>query len=346
MTRQRLIRSDQHIANISRRHFLAGVGGLAGTVLFSGCGVNSPGTPSSSETRSVPHALGEATVPPNPARIVAITGQMDLDALLALGLQPVAAGANFEDDTAVNPWSAGRLSEDVEIFKFRPEVNVEQIATFRPDLIIGHRGWLEPVYDQLSQVASTVVVPYDGGVDGADAMWRAPLRIVARAVGQAARGEQILSELDATIAATRKRLSGIGDVRVSLFSALEGYQAYYTPQSYPGYLLQQLGLQQPEAQQEIPGGAADTQQIEFSNERLDLLEGDVAFCINFGADAFLDDWEAAPLFQALTVVEGGRYVRLTENESNAWYYPTVFTPPLIIASLLGHLERLGVLSAA
>lgn len=332
--------------NMSRRHFLAGLGGLAGAILFSGCGVNSPGTASSGEARAVQHALGEATVPPNPARIVAITGQMDLDALLALGLQPVAAGANFEDDTAVNPWSADRLGEDVEIFKFRPEVNVEQIATFRPDLIIGHRGWLEPVYDQLAQVAPTVVVPYDGGVDGADAMWRAPLRIVARAVGQEARGEQILSELDATIAAARERLSGIGDVRVSLFSALEGYQAYYTPQSYPGYLLQQLGLQQPEAQQQIPAGSADAQQIEFSNERLDLLEGDVAFCINFGADAFLDGWEAAPLFQALDVVKEGRYVRLTEDESNAWYYPTVFTPPLMIESLLGHLERLGVLSAA
>jgi uncharacterized protein YcbX len=170
------------IDDATRREFLIGAAGL---LVFApyGCGNGGQSDGPSGETRTVRHALGETKVPPRPGRIVAVTGQMDLDALLALGLQPVAAGANFENDTGVNPWSQDRL-DDVEVFKFRPEVNVEQVATFEPDLIIGHEGWMGPVYDQLREVAPTVVVPYDGGVEGEDAMWREPLRIVARAVGR------------------------------------------------------------------------------------------------------------------------------------------------------------------
>lgn len=328
----------------TRREFLIGAGSLLLLAPY-GCGDGGSGAggETDSGTRTVRHAMGEAEVPASPGRIVAVTGQMDLDALLALGIQPVAAGANFEDDTAVNPWSEDRLEDGVEVFRFRPEIDVEQVATFEPDLILGHIGWMEPVYDQLSQLAPTVVVPYDGGAEGEDAMWREPMRIVARAVGREERGEEVLSEIETEMEQARERLSGLGDLKVSVFSALEGFQAYFTPQSYPGYVLDQLGLDRPEAQKEIPPGAADPQQIEFSNERLDILDGDVAFCLSFDEGGYLDDWETRPLFRSLEVVESGNYVRLSEAESNYWYYPTVFTPSLMIDSFLGHLEELGFL---
>ena len=165
----------------TRRKFLIGAGSLLILAPF-GCGTGEQGDGGSGGTRTVEHAMGESEVPAEPGRIVALTGQMDLDALLALGLQPIAAGANFENDTAVNPWSQNRLEEDVEVFKFRPEPNVEKIATFEPDLIVGHIGWLEPVYDELSQLAPTVVTEYDSGVRGQktrcgaahSAPWREP----------------------------------------------------------------------------------------------------------------------------------------------------------------------------
>jgi ABC-type Fe3+-hydroxamate transport system substrate-binding protein len=124
---------------------------------------------------------------------------------------------------------------------------------------------------------------------------------------------------------------------------MEGYQAYYTPVSYPGYVLDKLGLSRPEPQTKIPEGAEDPQQIPFSDERLDILDGDVAFCLNFGADDYLDDWEEKPLFRSLGVVEDDKYVRLTEGEANHWYYPTVMTPALMVKSLERHLERLDLL---
>lgn len=323
----------------SRREFLFGAGGIL-LLAASGCGGD---TESPGGTRAVKHAMGETEVPARPGRIVALTGQMDLDALLVLGFQPVAAGANFENDKEINPWSAEDLDGDGEVFKYRPEPNVEQIATFRPDLILGHIGWLEPVYDKLSEVAPTVVTDYDGGPEGKDAMWRSPMRVVARAVGREKRGEEVLSRIDAEIEEAGERMEGLTALRVSVFSALEGYQAYYTPVSYPGYVLDQLGLGRPEAQKEIPEGVTDSQQIEFSDERLDILDGDVAFCTSFGEDAYLDDWETKPLFRSLGVVEREKYVRLTESESNYWYYPTVMTPTLMVKDLIGHLERLGFL---
>lgn len=329
------------IDDVTRREFLIGSAGLL--LLPAACGENGENEESASGgTRTVEHALGTAEVPVSPQRIVAVTGQMDLDALILLGLQPVAAGANFEENTAVAPYVEDRVDEDVEVFTFRPEVNVEQVATFEPDLIIGHEGWMEPVYDQLTELAPTVVVPYDGGAEGEDAMWREPMQIIARAVGREERGEKILSEIDTEIERARERLSRLGNLAVSVFTAADGYLGYYTPQSYPGYVLEQLGLSRPEAQKEIPKNA-DPQIVEISNERLDLLDADVAFCINFGEDEFLDDFESRPLFRSLGVVESGYYVRLSEGESNYWYFPTTLTPPLMVESLIGHLESLGFL---
>ena len=163
------------------------------------------------------------------------------------------------------------------------------------DLIIGHIGWLESVYDELAELAPTVVSQYDCGSEGKGAMWRRPVRTVARAVGREVRGESVLAEIDAELENARERLFGLADLKVSENSALEGWQAYFTPKSYPGYMLERLGLSQPEPQTEIPSGVSDPQQIEFSNERLDILDGDVAFCLNFGEDEFLDDWETRPL---------------------------------------------------
>lgn len=331
------------IDDATRREFLIGAAGLL-LLPAAGCGSGENEREPSGETRTVEHALGTTEVPVRPRRIVAVTGQMDLDALLVLGLQPVAAGANFEDDTAVNPWSEGRLDDDAEVFAFRPEVNVEQVATFEPDLILGHIGWMEPVYDQLREVAPTVVVPYDGGVEGEGAMWREPLRIVARAVGREERGEEILSEIDAEIERARERLSGLGDLTVSIFTAGEGYQAFFNQLSYPGYVVEQLGLSRPEAQREVRKASDDPTAVEFSNERLDLLDADVVFGLSFDSDEFMDEFESQPLFQSLEAVESGNYARITGDEYNYWYYPTVFTPSLMIESLVGHLERLGILN--
>jgi iron complex transport system substrate-binding protein len=330
------------IDDVTRREFLVGAAGLLVLAPY-GCGSGEGSGGPSGETRNVRHALGEAQVPVEPGRIVAVTGQMDLDALLALGLQPVAAGANFEDDTAVNPWSEDRLEDGVEVFRFRPEIDVEQVATFEPDLILGHIGWMEPVYDQISQLAPTVVVPYDGGVEGEDAMWREPMRIVARAVGREERGEEVLSEIETALERARERLSGLGDLMVSIFTAGEGYQAFFNQLSYPGYVVEQVGLSRPEAQREVRRGADDPTAIEFSNERLDLLEADVIFGLSWDSGEFMDEFESQPLFQSLDAVQNGNYVRISGGEYNYWYYPTVFTPPLMVESLLGHLERLGIL---
>lgn len=327
----------------SRREFLIGAGSL---LLLAPYGCGSEGAESgdsSGQIRAVRHALGETEVPANPGRIVAVTGQMDLDALLALGLQPVAAGANFESDTAVNPWSQDRMADDVEVFKFRTEINVEQVATFEPDLIVGHIGWMEPVYDQVREVAPTVVVPYEGGVEGKGAMWREPLSIVARAVGREKRGEEVLSGIDAKMDDARERLAGLGNLTVSIFSAGEGYQAFFNQLSYPGYVVEQVGLSRPEAQREVRRGTDDPTTVEFSNERLDLLEADVIFGFSWDSDEFMDEFESQPLFQSLGAVESGNYVRISGGEYNYWYYPTVFTPPLMLDSLLGYLERLGFL---
>ncbi len=62
-----------------------------------------------------------------------------------------------------------------------------------------------------------------------------PMRVVAHAVGWEKEGEEFLKGIDAKMEEPRGRLEGLGDLKVSVFTSLDGYQAYYTPVSYPGY---------------------------------------------------------------------------------------------------------------
>ena len=211
----------------TRKEFLIGAGSLLVLAPF-GCGTGEQGDGASGGTRTVEHAMGETEVPAEPGRIVALSGQMDLDALLALGLQPVAAGANFENDTAVNPWSQDRMEEDVEVFKFRPEPDPERIATFEPDLIIGHEGWLEPVYEELSQLAPTVVTEYDGGVegDGRDVARPVPHRSEGRRPGGTRRGDTGRNRRGDSRDCPREAFRARGPEGLRCSRLGEGWQAY------------------------------------------------------------------------------------------------------------------------
>lgn len=128
------------VDDATRRQFLAGI---AAAGLLAACGSNEEaGTSQGADapaTRSVDHALGTTEVPVEPQRVVAVTGTEELDALVALGVVPVAAaelelGVGFSEQ-------ADPFLGDVAMLPTRREINVEEVATHRPDLIIGTVGW-------------------------------------------------------------------------------------------------------------------------------------------------------------------------------------------------------------
>ena len=102
---------------------------------------------------TIEHAMGSTTLDKTPQKIVVLSNE-GTEALLALGVKPVGAVQSWLGD----PWY-DHITDDmqgVEVVGTESEVNLEKIASLKPDLIIGTKIRQEAVYDQLSAIAPTV----------------------------------------------------------------------------------------------------------------------------------------------------------------------------------------------
>ncbi len=105
------------------------------------------------EVVTVEHAMGKTEVPANPKRVVILTNE-GTEALLELGVKPVGAVKSWTGD----PWypHIKDKMKDVKVVGDEGQVNVETIASLKPDLIIGNKMRHEKVYEQLKAIAPTV----------------------------------------------------------------------------------------------------------------------------------------------------------------------------------------------
>ncbi|MEM1333832.1 MAG: helix-turn-helix domain-containing protein, partial [Actinomycetota bacterium] len=105
-----------------------------------------------SATRTIQHVLGSSDVPVDPQRVFS-TSRTVLDAVVAVGVQPVAVG--FLPDESY-PYLDELLGPETAFVGQPP--NLEQLATVDPDLAVSLDFGLEEFYDELSQIAPTVAV--------------------------------------------------------------------------------------------------------------------------------------------------------------------------------------------
>jgi iron complex transport system substrate-binding protein len=153
----------------SRRQFLAaslalGAGTLAAcanqAVQPSQITAMPNATPTTSAaTKDVNHLIGEVEIPADPQRVVTLHDLGLTTMALHLGFQPIGShgriGANGEETFSLGE---GFSPEGLTHVGASDAINIERIIALQPDLIIG-RSFEEPIYDQLSQVAPTVLVP-------------------------------------------------------------------------------------------------------------------------------------------------------------------------------------------
>ncbi len=157
--------------------------------------------------RLVEHMFGRTRVPLRPSRIVSLT-IATTDALLALGVRPVGAEAQWRDDVPITPHRQELAG--VPSLGFGSSLNLEDVARLQPDLILcgrsGHARW----YDQLSRIAPTVFLPVD--LDGRNG----GLREVGLILGRVADAERRLESHRHTIASARSRLRPVADQTVAV----------------------------------------------------------------------------------------------------------------------------------
>ncbi|SDU83539.1 iron complex transport system substrate-binding protein [Microlunatus sagamiharensis] len=286
---------------------------------------------------SVEHTFGTATIPAKPQRVV-VLGVTDVDTVLALGTTPVATtGYAFFPDR-LGPWAEALVTGDKpEVLQSDSEPNLEQVAALAPDLIVGvSAGFDDGVYAQLSQIAPVVARP--AGVAAYTASRNDATRLIAKAMGEVDRAEELIATADAAFdAAVEANPRFAGATATAVLPYQNQYGAYLSGDAR-GQVLDQLGFELPAEIAALDKG--DSFFVPVSSERVDLLDGDVVVMLT--DEASRAQVEGDKILAGLPVAKRGAIVQPDIDLRGAMTYNTVLSAPYAVEQLTPLLaEALG-----
>lgn len=236
--------------------------------------------------------FGEVTIAAAPERVVALTPDA-ADALISLGVEPIAAAADPASFPASHPWLVGQIDDiaDASLVSATGEVNYEAIASTEPDLIVG-ATWMftdAAAFERMNSIAPTVIANSTAlNVD-----WDERLLTAAAAFGLTDKAETIISDIRDEFALIGAEVPGIESKTYQFVRA--------DPDGFGfgnGSVLELFGLQAAPNQDNTQSGPS------LSKENTAQLDADI-----LGVWAPTDDLRASldadPLFQALPAVANG-----------------------------------------
>lgn len=252
---------------------------------------------------TIDHKFGSTTIPAKPTRVLTV-GWNDQDFVLALGEVPVSTREWFTEYPTY-PWVKTALAGK-SLPTFSAEINFEAIVKQQPDLILAiYETITKETYDKLSQIAPTVIQSKD--YPDEQTPWDVQTLTTGKALGKTAAAQALVDTVTAKIDAAKAAYPEFaGKTLVEDYGPEKG-QHYLIPAKDPRRaLFDALGF------------ATQKESAEVSEERLDLLNGDVLF-VN---GATKKDMLASPVFARLDVVKTDRtlYTGFTTPLSGALSY--------------------------
>jgi iron complex transport system substrate-binding protein len=311
---------------------------LTAAVLLSACGGGGSPAPAAPNTAgggefpvTVQHTLGETEIPAAPRRVVSL-GYTDQDAILAMGVVPVAI-REFTGNrpSATWPWASDRLQGEQPQVLVGDEINAETVAALRPDLIVAvSAGLTQQQYDTFSRIAPTIAHPQ--GANPFQVAWQDSTRLIGTALGHSDEAYRMIVDLEARFAAVRAQYPQFAGRKAGIAAASSTNAGYFvwTSKDNRGRFLTSLGFTVPATFDELAG---DNFYADISMERLGLLdENDVVGWLEIpGTDnAALD---AQPGYPALRIGREGRVVNLTEEQGVALSFSSVLSLPALLDEL-------------
>lgn len=256
------------------------------------------------DCQTVQHGAGEACVPNTIQRLVTLDG-VSYEYAIALDLNPIGTVYSGQflpydiDPNTVDIGSAG-------------EPSLEKILSLKPDLIVG----LESntiVYDQLAQIAPTVLLPFEHSGE-----WKERFSQLGDLLG---RTEQVRAAMDAYNQRIREFKSAMGDrLSQTVVSVVRVYPEIvnlYLKDSFNGVILQDAGLPRPPSQ-DISAEEAKRQygneiQYSISREVFTKADGDALFIwtgenepeADQSSQKKLAELKEDPLWRSLNAVQKG-----------------------------------------
>lgn len=218
-------------------------------VLLTACdrsttGSNAPELASQEMTDAVGRVV---RIPATPRRILALS-ELDLDALLALGLRPVGATNARGSDSP--PAYLGTRAAGIESLGNVAQPSLDRIAVLQPDLILAG-GQADPErLAQLEAIAPTVVSFTPGE------FWQDSFRRIAEAVARPDEAQRVLDEYRKRAAALREKLAAHAGESVSIVRLTPNGPMFMLGDAFAGRVLADLSLVRPPAQR-APGRVTD-----------------------------------------------------------------------------------------
>lgn len=277
-------------------------------------------------------------IPENPQTIVPLD-IASLEMTLLAGKTPLATGAWMLDEMPLLiPAFAGPLAS-VEGLGWPAEL--ERVAALAPDLILSPADAID--VELASQIAP-VVVP-DAAIYS---NWKLGMEFWAAALNMEDRYAEMEANYNARIAELHAALGDGINQEISIVS-IAGGPMLWMPDSAPGAVIADAGLQRPEAQRFVGDEAiaeyGDSQWIQISSELIGLVDGDHIYYFTYAsvdpeaaaeADKEITDFAQAPIWQSLEAVKAGNAHRVGPHW---WRAQTYYLASLVIDDLFATLTE-------
>lgn len=253
--------------------------GVLTCLLVSACSknVNQSATNSKQllpECRVVQHGMGETCVPNNPQRLV-VLDEASLGNAISLGIQPV--GSTLHHDNQFPTYLKDKTTDIKPLGNAQP--SIEGITLLQPDIIISWKNRHESIYPQLSSIAPTALYDWLGNIIKQD-NWKEYFNFMAEVLNRKEIGQQVWQHYNQRI---EKLKMALGDryknKTISFIIFCCGGINSETENSFIGDVLSDAGLQRPESQSFNEQGY-----ISFSEETLEMADGDVVFVVAYGGN--------------------------------------------------------------
>lgn len=253
------------------------------------------------ETRIVKHAMGETEIKGTPQKIVTLF-QGANDVVVALGVKPAGVVESWVQQPVYEYLRADL--EGVPVIGQETQPNLEEIHKLQPDLIIATKTRHEDIYDQLSQIAPTVMTEtlYD---------WKETLQMTGEAVNLKDKSDQLLSDWEARVADFKQKM---GD-RLPIEATITNFRADQVRIFYMGYagqILKELGFTRPQGHDEDIWGVQLA-----SKESIPDMNADMIFNFNSGTETEAiqknyEEWTKSKLWTNLDAVKNDKLVQVDE----------------------------------
>ncbi|MEM9711187.1 MAG: ABC transporter substrate-binding protein [Actinomycetota bacterium] len=164
----------------------------------------------------VDHFNGTTLIEAPAERAMSVSGQGDLEWMVALGVEPLAYGTRGEGEWPLTGYHEPLPTSVTYVDFIGGAVPIEAIAELQPDLLTGF-GFLfdrDNNFELLSEIAP--VVGYDTADD-----FRAVGTLMADALGLPEEGAALIAELEVELQAVRDALGDVSNVSLSLVSGGE-----------------------------------------------------------------------------------------------------------------------------